>query len=489
LHIVGDFEQQTMTDGNDNLNGSSLLARLGRMRAELGTWGRALRHRDYRLYFTGQIVSLLGTWVQKIALTWLIYDLTKKYGAVGLTTFAEQVPIFLVTGFAGVLADKWPKRTILLWTQALLLVQAALLAVLAYTGVIRPWHIIVLSGWLGFVRAMDVPARQSWVKELVSEVNDLPNAIALGSMSFNSARLVGPSLAAVAILVVTYCGGRNMAVTKQMAICFALNAASFLAVIWSIWRISAGRVAMNRKTTPVLEQLREGLSYARDHRIIRMLLMGMAFMGLFGMTYNVLLPGFADKVLHGGMTYLGYLQSSVGLGAICGAAYMASRKTVVGLKSKMVRGMAQFGCGLAGTALFGMGLAQVSGHMTLLLCMASLVVMGGGVMVFNSSTNTILQTVVDDDKRGRVMSLYTLALNGTAPMGGLAAGFLADHIGAPITMAICGGMVVLGSAVYWRQLPWMREQVRPIYVAKGIMPEVALGVEAATEAGAVQGKD
>jgi MFS family permease len=478
-----------MPGGIGNNDSSGLWQWLSRMQAECGTWGRALRHRDYRLYFTGQIISLLGTWVQKIALTWLMWKLTDAARYVGLTVFAEQIPIFLVAPLAGVLADKWPKRTILLWTQTLLMLQAALLAVLAYTGAIQPWHIVVLSAWLGTVRALDVPARQSWVKELVVSVNDVPNAIALGSMSFNSARLVGPSIAAAAIALVKYYGGEEMPITKQMAICFAINAISFLAVIWSIMQISAGRVAMNKGSTPVLEQLREGVSYARSHKVIRSLLAGMAFMGLFGMTYQVLLPVFADKVLHGGATFFGYLQSSVGLGAIGGAIYMASRRTVVGLKSKMVRAMGQFGAGLAATALFGMGLASVSEGGTLVLCIMSLAVMGAGVMVFNSSTNTMLQTIVDDDKRGRVMSLYTLALNGTAPMGGLAAGFFADKFGAPSTMAVCGGMVMVGSLFYWRQLPWMREQVQPIYVAKGILPEMAAGVEAATEAGAIEGKE
>lgn len=469
---------QNMPDGVEN-SSSGPAARLGRMRGELATWGRALRHRNYRLYFTGQIVSLLGTWMQKAALTWLMWKLTGASVYVGLSLFAEQLPIFFLVPLAGVMADRLPRKKILMWTQALLMLQAALLAVLAYTGVIKPWHIVALSAWLGTVRSLDVPARQAWVKDLVVEMNDLPNAIALGSMSFNLARIVGPGMAMLLVAWVGELGGKNMPLTRPDSVCFAANALSFLAVLWSIWLINVEEKHHKRKTEPVLKELRDGISYAKSLGPIRTLLMMMAYMGFFGMTYQVILPAFTEKVLEEGQKVYGYLLSSVGIGAICGALFMASRKTVVGLNARTVSAMALFGFSLAATAT---GVVPA-------MCMITLVMMGFGVMVFNSSTNTVLQTLVDDDKRGRVMSLYTLALNGTAPFGGLVAGYAVDKVGSKLTMMFCGGMVAVGAVGYLLQLPRLKEQVRPIYVAKGIMPEVALGVEAATEAGAVEGKE
>jgi len=442
---------------------------MGKARSELASWARALRHSNYRLYFSGQIISLLGTWMQKVALMWLMWKLTDATFYVGLTVFAEQIPIFFISPVAGVMADWWSRKKILLWTQSLLMLQAILLAILAYTGVIQPWHIVVLSAWLGVVRATDVPARQAFVVQLIGDVNDLPNAIALGSMSFNTARLVGPSLAGLAIAGVKYFGGEAMPMTKQMAVCFAVNALTFVAVIWSISCIKAVQPEKRRKPRPVFEEIREGFAYAHNFKMIRMMLIMMGFMGLFGMTYHVMLPVFADKILKGGATQYGYLQSSVGLGAICGAIFMASRKSVVSLQARMMTAM----------ALFGISLAATAANATAGMCAVTLAMMGFGVMVFNSSTNTILQTVVDDDKRGRVMSMYVLALNGAAPIGGLIAGYAADKIGVRWTMGACGAMVVAGAFVYWRQLPWLKAHARPIYIAKGILPEMEEVVEAA----------
>jgi predicted MFS family arabinose efflux permease len=254
---------------------------------------------------------------------------------------------------------------------------------------------------------------------------------------------------------------------------------SFLAVLWSVSLIDAQEKHHQRKPASILKELKEGISYAHGIKPIRTMLTMMGYMGFFGMTYQVILPVFTSKVLGEGPKVYGYLLSSVGMGAICGAVFMASRKTVVGLKGRTVSAMALFGFSMAATATYG----DVG------MCMATLMMMGFGVMVFNSSTNTILQTLTDDDKRGRVMSLYTLALNGTAPFGGLVAGYFVDKVGSKLTMMVCGGMVVLGAVAYRLQLPRLREQVQPIYRAKGIIPEVAAGVEAATESGVLEGKE
>jgi MFS family permease len=417
--------------------------------------------------------------MQKAALTWLMWKLTGKGVYVGLSVFAEQLPIFFFVPLAGVMADRLPRKKILLWTQSLLMVQAGLLAALAYTGAIQPWHIVVLSAWLGTIRSLDVPARQALVKDLVEDMNDLPNAIALGSMSFNLARIVGPGMAMLLVAYAGEHGSKDMPLTRPDSVCFAANAISFLAVLWSIWLIQVNEGHHKRKTLPVLKELKDGIAYAHSIKPIRTMLMMMAYMGFFGMTYQVILPVFTEKALHEGQKVYGYLLSSVGVGAICGAVFMASRKTVIGLNSRTVSAMALFGFSLAATAT----------NTTAGMCMATLIMMGFGVMVFNSSTNTVLQTLTDDDKRGRVMSLYTLALNGTAPFGGLAAGYFVDKAGSRWTMLVCGGMVAIGAGAYFLQLPRLRQQVRPIYIAKGIIPEVASGIETAVESGVVEGKE
>jgi MFS family permease len=411
---------------------------------------RAFRHRNYRLYFGGQGVSLIGTWMQQIAMSWLVYRLTNSAFLLGLVGFTGQVPTFLFTPVAGVLADRWNRRTLLFITQTFAMTQAFLLASLTLTNVIEVWHLIAMSALLGIVNAFDIPTRQSFVVDIIDRREHLGNAIALNSFMFNSARLVGPSIAGLIIGV------------AGEGICFLLNGVSFLAIIFALRAIKIRKRKAAVEPFPVLTDLGEGFRYAFGFAPIRYILLLLGLVSLMGMPYLVLMPVFAKDVLQGGPHTLGFLMAAAGVGALVGSLYLASRKSVLGLGKLIVMASSTFGLGL-----IGFSLSRYS-----LLSLLMMVVTGFGMIVQTASSNTILQTIVEEDKRGRVMSLYAMSFMGMAPFGSLMAGSLASRIGAPVTLIISGITCIAGSLFFYSRLPAIRKIVRPIYVEMGIIKEM-----------------
>ena len=420
---------------------------------------RALKSRNYRLFFAGQSVSLVGTWMQQVAISWLVYRLTGSAVLLGVVSFAGQIPTFLLAPLAGVLADRWNRRRLLLCSQTLAMIQASVLAAFVLTGIIQVWHLVVLSSLLGVINAFDIPVRQSFVVEMVENKEDLGNAIALNSSMVNSARLIGPSLAGLLIAAV------------GEGICFVINAASYLTVIVAIaaMRLKPAKRRENRKR--VLHELREGFTYAFGFPPIRQVLLTMALISLVGMPYTVLMPVFAKDVLQGGVHTFGFLLTASGLGALASTLYLAARKSVLGLGRVIGIAALFFGTGIIGFALSGAMAFSLP-----FLCLA-----GFGSMALIASSNTVLQTIVEDEKRGRVMSLFTMCFTGMTPLGSLMAGVLAETIGAQPTL-IMGGLACLATGILFaRRLPALRELVRPIYVRMGIIPEVATGLQTAAE--------
>jgi MFS family permease len=416
---------------------------------------RALRHRNYRLFFSGQSLSLIGTWMTRIATSWLVFRLTHSTLLLGVVGFAGQIPSFLLAPFAGVLVDRWNRHRLLVATQVLAMLQSAALAALALGGVIRIWHIVALSVFQGVINAFDMPARQSFLVEMIDDREDLGNAIALNSSMVNAARLLGPSIG----------GGLIAAVGEGW--CFFWDAVSYVAVVISLllMRIAA-RPRRAARHEPVLEKLLEGWRYVAASRPIRSILLLLALVSLVGMPYSVLMPDFAASVLHGGPHTLGFLMAASGVGALSGALFLASRRSVLGL-GKLVPIMA---------AVFGVGLIGVALSRSVWIALLLLFATGLGFMMQMASSNTLIQTLVEDDKRGRVMSFYTMAFMGTAPFGSLLAGALADRIGTPGTLLAGGVGCIAGALWFARLLPSLREEVRPVYMEKGILPMAEITV-------------
>ncbi|MGA8258651.1 MAG: MFS transporter [Arenicellales bacterium] len=415
---------------------------------------RALKHRNYRLYFSGQSLSLIGSWMTRLTTSWLVWRLTHSPEMLGLVGFAGQVPTFLLASFAGVWVDRLDRRRLLVITQVLAMIQSLTLAALTLCGVIQVWQILALQLLQGVINAFDMPGRQSFLVQLVEDRSDLPNAIALNSSMVNGARLVGPSIAGLLIAWV----GEGW--------CFLVDGLSYLAVIASLFamRLSAGRPAARERR--VLQDLRDGFGYVRRFVPIRSILLLLTLIGLVGMPYSVLLPIIASRTLHGGPHTLGFLMGAMGVGALGGALHLASRRSVVGLG-----GLIPLAAGTFGVSLIALGLSR-----SVVLSLLVMVSTGAGFMTHMASSNTLIQTLVREDMRGRVMALYTMAFMGMAPFGSLAAGAVAARIGAPQTILACGIICVLGALVFRRQLPALREIVRPIYVERGILPAVATGL-------------
>jgi len=386
--------------------------------------------------------------MERITLSWLVYRLTHSTLHLGAVGFVGQIPILTLAPFAGVLADRWSLRRLLVLTQAVALVQASLLAVLTATGQITYAHVLVLATVLGIVNAFDMPARQAFVVEMVDRSSDLGNAIALNSFLVNGAQLLGPALAGVLIAAV------------GEALCFTLNAISYLAVIVALAAMRLSRRPSPPTGIPLVRGVVEGFSYAFGFPPIRDILLLLTLCSLMGMCYSTLMPPFADRVLHGGPTALGFLLAATGFGAILGAVYLASRPSVLGLGRILALGAVVFGLGLIGVAF-------TRSLWTALPCMF---LTGSGMMLHIASCNTVLQTIVDDDKRGRVMSLYTMAFVGMMPFGNLLAGALAHAIGTPWTLRIGGGCCLAGGLLFAGRLRTLRPLVRPIYRQKGILP-------------------
>ena len=407
---------------------------------------RSLKHRNYRLFFAGQGISVIGTWMQQIAMTWLVYRITNSAFLLGLVGFSGQIPTLFLAPFAGVFADRWNGRSALVATQSLALIQAFLLAVLTLTNAIEVWHIVVLSIFLGIVNGFDMTIRQSFVIEMVGKKEDIPNAIALNSSLFNSARLIGPSIAGLLVAAL------------GEGICFLLNAVSYIAVIYALLSMHVTPRPTGQEEHHVLEKLGEGMRYAFGFAPIRNILLFMALLSLMSMQ-QVLMPVFAKDIFHGGAQTLGFLVGAAGIGALIGAVYMASRRSVLGLGRLIV---------IASTTL-GLGLVVFSFLTIFWLAIPVLVAIGLGMMLHMASSNTILQTIADEDKRGRVISFYSMASMGISPFGSLLGGSLAAWIGAPRTLLIGGTTILIGSFVFNRHLPRFRELVRPTYLKMGII--------------------
>lgn len=410
---------------------------------------RALSSRNYRLFFGGQGISLIGTWMQQIAMSWLVYRTTNSPFLLGLIGFSSQICSLFFSPFAGVISDRWNRHRILVATQSLAMMQAFLLAALTLTGTVTVPHLIILALFLGFVNAFDMPTRQAFVVEMVEKREDLANAIALNSFLFNSARLVGPSVAGILISIL----GEGM--------CFLVNAFSFLAVIVALLAMKAAYHKKGIQETQILQGFKEGFTYALGFPPIRSILLFLGWISLVGTANTTLMPVFAKKILHGGPQTYGFLMAAIGAGAIIGAIFLASRRSVLGLGRIIV----------IASGIFGIGLISFSLSHILWLSFSVLLLVGFGMMVQMASSNTILQTMVDDDKRGRVMSLYVMAFMGMAPLGSLAGGSLAHAIGAPYTLIVGGASCLLGSFIFTKKLPMIREMVRPIYIRKGILSE------------------
>ena len=410
---------------------------------------RALSHRNYRLFFGGQSISLIGTWMQQIAISWLVYRLTNSALLLGIVGFSSRIATFLLASLAGVLADRWNRHRVLVITQTASMIQAMVLAILVLTGTIAVWHIILLSLLLGLINALDVPTRQSFIVDMIEKREDLGNAIALNSSMVNGARLIGPSVAGILIA------------TLGEGICFLLNGLSFIAVVVALLAMKITPKNREIQNLQVLQELKEGYSYAFGFAPIRSVLLLLALVSLMGMPFTVLMPVFAEKILQGGPRALGFLLGATGVGAVAGSIYLASRKSVVGLGRIIV----------IASSLFGIGLIAFSFSRVFWLSLLIMLVTGFGMMVQMASSNTILQTLVEEDKRGRVMSFYTMAFMGMVPFGSLLAGSLADMIGAPKTVMIGGIACIIGSIMFAKKLPLLRSMVRPIYIKKGILPE------------------
>jgi MFS family permease len=423
-----------------------------------GRLTRSLRHRNYRLFFGGQSLSLIGTWITRIATSWLVYRLTGSELLLGVVGFSGQVPTLLLAPFAGVLVDRWDRRRILVVTQILSLVQSLALASLTFSNTITVRSILVLQVVQGLINAFDTPARQAFVVELVDDRADLANAIALNSSMVNGSRIIGPSI-----------GGALIAAVGE-GWCFMADAISYLFVIASLVAMKVARAPRARVEAHVLSELKTGYRYVMSSPPIRTALLVLAIVSAMGMPYTVLMPVIVTHVLHGGPRTLGVLMTASGAGALGGALYLASRETVVGLGRVSMMATITFGAGLVAFAFVG----------NEILAVLVLPIVGAGFMVQLAATNTILQTIVEDHLRGRVMAFYTMAFFGTAPIGSLLAGVAADRIGAQWTIAWCGVVCVLSGLWFARRLPSLRVLVHPIYVARGILPVPAVDSGAKT---------
>ena len=411
---------------------------------------RALRHKNYRLFFGGQSISLIGTWMQQIAVSWLVYRMTNSVFLLGLVGFSSQISTFLLASFAGVIADRHHRHRLLLITQSLAMLQASILFFLYVTHTITVWHIILLSFFLGAVNAFDIPVRQSFTVDMINDREDLGNAIALNSSMVNAARLIGPSIGG--ILIALFGEGT----------CFLVNALSYIAVLTSLrmMKLPSWERSERQKESVVL-QMKEGFFYAIKFMPIRTILMLLSVISLVSGGVQALMPVFARDIFHGGSKTLGLMMAASGLGALAGAIFLASRKNVLGL-----------GKVIAYTAgIFGVGVVIFSRTSIVTIAIPILLFSGFGMMVQMAASNIILQTIVEEDKRGRVMSFYTMAFMGLSPFGSLFSGVLAARIGAGNTLLWGGFFCILASIAFALQLKALRVFVRPLYIEKGIIQE------------------
>ena len=411
---------------------------------------RALRHRNFRLYFGGQTISLIGTWMTRLATSWLVYRLTGSAFLLGIVGFAGQIPTFLFAPFAGVWLDRLNRHKVLVVTQFLAMLQSFALAALTLTKHINIREIIFLSAFQGLINAFDMPSRQAFVVQMVEDKQDLGNAIALTSSMVNLARLIGPSLAGAVIAL------------SGEGFCFLVDGISYLAVIASLLAMQIKSVPMKHTADSMLTQFKEGWAYVSGFAPIRVILLVFAIVSLMGWPFTVLMPIFAGKILKGGPHTLGFLMGAVGIGALVSAASLAVRKSVLGLGRMIPMSTAAFGIALI---FFGMSRILWVSLLLVLVC-------GFGMMQQMAASNTIIQTIVEESKRGRVMSFYTVAFVGMAPFGSLFAGALAHSIGAPRTVMLSGACCIACAVWFATRLPSIEKSISPIYIHLGIIPPV-----------------
>jgi MFS family permease len=433
--------------------------------AAAGNWTfmvRALRYPNYRLFFGGQIVSLIGTWMTTTATSWLVYRLTGSAKMLGLVGFAGQLPSVLLTPFAGIAVDRWDRHRLLMVTQTLSMFQSFALAFLVFSGRMTIPALITLCVFQGLINAFDMPCRQAFVISLIENREDLSNAIALNSSMFNLARIAGPAVAGVVIASV----GEGW--------CFMTDALSFLAVLLALAAMTVAAVAPRpARKAGALGDFKEGWRYVVDSDPIRTILLLLAIVSLLVVPYAVLIPIFAGKILGGGPHTLGLLMTASGVGALLAALWLASLRTV----AKLGRAM------LAATVCFGVALTGFGLSRNLWLSCVFLTAAGSGFMLLLASSNTIVQTIVDEDKRGRVMSFLMMSILGTAPLGSLAIGAIADRIGAPRTIIIEGACCLAIALWFYGRLDAFHSAVHPIYARMGLIPEGALADSAAPMTG------
>jgi MFS family permease len=426
--------------------------------------GRALANRNYRLFFAGQGVSLVGTWMSRLATGWLVFRLAGADAAwlLGVVSFAGLAPTFFLAPLAGVFVDRWDRHRVLVATQVLSMLQSAALAGVAFrewSGPTGLWLVAGLAVCQGIINAFDMPARQALLVEMVARREDLPNAIALNSSLVNGSRLVGPAVAGAVIAV------------AGEAWCFVIDAVSYLAVVAALLAMRFARRVRPATAASVGRHLVEGVRYAFGFSPIRALLLLLALVSFATMPQTVLLPVFAANVLGGGPYTLGFLSAASGFGALAGALYLASRPSVLGLGRVIV----------AATVVLGLGLAGFSQSGSTFVSAALLAVIGAGMMVEMAASNTLIQTLVEEDKRGRVMSFYGMAFQGAAPFGSLLAGWLAGVFGPRVVVLGAGAVVLAGGLAFATQLPRLRRHARPVYARLGLLPGAAAGANVAAE--------
>jgi MFS family permease len=405
---------------------------------------RALRHRNFQLFFSGQLISLTGTWMQSVAQAWLVYSMTKSALLLGTVGFASQIPVFLVAPFGGITADRVNRQRLVIATQTCSMILAGILAWLTLSGRVHVWHIFLLAGLLGVVNAFDIPGRQAFLIDMVGK-EDLMNAIALNSSMFNGARVVGPAIAGILVARI----GEGW--------CFAANSLSYIAVLIGLLLMKVRSVPRISNRSPI-EDIIEGFRWVNRTKIIRSLLLLIGLVSLVGMPYTVLMPVFADKILHGGARGLGILMGATGVGALFGALTLAAKTGIKGLGRWVT-----ITCATLGISLF-----LFSFSTSFWLSAALLLPCGYSMMLQMACSNTLIQTIVPDHLRGRVMSLYSMMFMGMAPFGAFFGGALANRIDAPMTVAVGGIACVLGAIWFGRALPELRIEARRLIVAQGL---------------------
>lgn len=412
-----------------------------KQQGRLSSTFRALRHRNFQLFFAGQFVSLTGTWMQSVAQSWLVYRLTGSVILLGLIGFCNQIPVFLLAPVGGAFADRHNRRTILMITQSCAMIFALLLAVLTLSGTVQVWHLFVIAACFGIANAFDIPTRQAFAVDMVGR-EDLINAIALNSSMFNGARIVGPAIAGILVAAV----GEGW--------CFLGNAVSYIAVLTglSLMKIVP---AIRPRVGSTLSNIAEGFKFVAGTKPIRALLLLLGLVSLMGMPYAVLMPLFADKILGGGSATLGLLMGASGIGALIAALSLAARKQVFGL-GKWVS---------FASAGLGVSLILFSFSRTFWLSLLLLVPVGFSMMIQMSSSNTLVQAMVPDALRGRVMSVYSMMFMGMAPFGALLAGTIAGYLGAPYTVALGGTACIAGSILFSLRLPKLASEGREMIVS------------------------